>query len=235
MTENGKALLLIDLQNEFLTPEGNFPIQCAPELLGNIEALVTHFRATHPDAFIIWVRAEYPPLDGKESSLPGFQFNVLTGRHAGRKACCYAGTPGAEFPQRVEDMIRDSDVVLVKTWYSAFKETILDTLLRKRGVTELFIAGLLTHVCVMAAVTEACSLGYRVHVVESCLGTKRVESHQRALHTIRDLGVHVAANAQDLLDDHPNPPQNNPPVPSLYYVNGSIPSSRVLMALYEKV
>ena len=169
-----KALILIDLQNEFLSPDGNFPIPHTSELLENISQLVGHFREHCREAPIVWVRAEYPPVHEDPSSAPRSPFNVLTGRHTGRKPCCYAGTSGAEFSPQVKALISETDVVVTKTWYSAFKETNLDHLLKEQGVTQLFVAGLLSNVCVTSTATEATNLAYRVHIVESCLGWKPV-------------------------------------------------------------
>ena len=236
MTTPNIALILIDLQNEFLAPEGNFPVDKPQELLDNIRQLVAAFRISHESSPIFWIRAEYPPVHGEPDSAPGSQFNVLTGKHTGRKACCYAGTSGVEFPEVVMTMITDADMVITKTWYSAFKETTLDDELRARGVTKLFIAGLLTNVCVISTATQAVNLGYDVSVIESYLGWKRIQSHKRALESIRDLGIHVIPNVQSLgSGDQDNLLRDTHTIPSLYYVNGSIPSWRVLMALYEKV
>ena len=229
-----KALILLDLQNEFLSPDGNFPIPHTSELLENISQLVGHFREHCREAPIVWVRAEYPPVHEDPSSAPRSPFNVLTGRHTGRKPCCYAGTSGAEFSPQVKALISETDVVITKTWYSAFEETNLYNLLKEQRVTKLFVAGLLSNVCVTSTATEATNMGYRVHIVESCLGWKRVESHRRALQSFPDLGIQTVAGVEDIIHVEGVNLPTGPTVPSLYYVNGSIPSWRVLMALYEK-
>ena len=90
----------------------------------------------------------------------------------------------------------------------------------------------MSNVCVLSTVTEAKRLGFKVRVVEECLGYTRRESHERALRTMRDLGVSVVPSVAAL-----EVPVTSADivVPTLYYVNGSIPSWRVMMALYEKV
>ena len=223
------ALVLIDLQNEFLTPEGNFPIADPASLIANIAQLVSRFRSLG-NSHVVWVRAVYPP------SQPGGQsraFDALSGRHTGKKPCCYEGTAGAEFPPAVSELLDPAaDVVLTKTWYCAFKETHLEATLRERGVEDVYVAGLLSNVCVLSTVVEAQRLGFRTHVVEDCLMYRREESHRRAWRSMQELEISVLPTIASFANTAPSATSN---IPTLYYVNGSIPSWRVMMALYEKV
>ena len=229
---NTSALVLIDLQNEFLSPEGNFPIPDTELLISNVTSLVSHFRAK--GSTIFWVRACYAPYKPKASKGPRIPFDPLNGKHTGKTPCCIEGTPGADFPPAILALIKSNeDIVFAKTWYSSFKETDLEAALRKRGVTDVYIAGLMTNVCVLSTAAEAKRLGFEVRVVEECLGYARKESHDKALRALKDLGVGVIVAS--LAGSEAIPTENAPLRPTLYYVNGSIPSWRVMMALYEKV
>lgn len=81
-----------------------------------------------------------------------------------------------------------TDVVLTKTWYSAFKETELEVMLRERSVEEVYVAGLMSNVYVLSTASESRRLGFRTCVAEECLGYARRESHQRVLKTMQDWG-----------------------------------------------
>jgi nicotinamidase-related amidase len=235
-----RCLLLIDLQNEFLASGGNFPVHesCLP-FLANIRTAVGDFRSTRDP--IYWIRSEYSPeLADLTGSLAIDSF--LSGTHKGRKPCCAKDTFGAQFPEEIVALIkRSTGIVVTKTWYSAFKETTLLSDLNNRGITDVFIGGLLTNVCVRATATEAFNLKFHVHVLEDCVGWRNHGSHVRALGNMHDLGIQVTSTTR-LKEVHPLatiPRHGNDPaameVPTLYYVNGSIPSWRVFMALYEKV
>lgn len=222
------ALVLVDLQNEFLTPEGNFPTADPATVIANISQLVTRFR-TQGSSHVVWVRAVYPASPPRER---GRALDVLGGRHTGETPCCYEGTPGAELAAAISGLVDPAaDVVLTKTWYSAFKETHLATTLRARAVEDVYVAGLLSNVCVLATAAEAQRLGFRTHVVEDCLMYRREESHRRALRSMRELGICVLPTFSPAATTEPPATLD---IPTLYYVNGSIPSWRVMMALYEK-
>ncbi|KAJ6577408.1 Isochorismatase-like protein, partial [Mycena capillaripes] len=181
-------LLLVDLQNEFLSPTGNFPIDavCQQALLENVSKAARDFHASGDAVF--WVRSEYtgntPPSSFHNS-------DFLRGTHTGKTPCCEPNSVGAEFPESVTALRGTQDVVLTKTWYSAFTDTALRGELTQRGITNVYIGGLLTNVCVRATAEEAHTLGFSVTVLEDCLGWRKYRSHQQALRGIRQHGVHV--------------------------------------------
>ncbi|KAJ7841319.1 Isochorismatase-like protein [Mycena olivaceomarginata] len=182
MGDPKRCLLLVDLQNEFLSPTGNFPIAETWQLalLENVSKAVRDFRASG-DA-VCWVRSD------PTASVLHFRTTITALQAA-------------------------QDLVLTKTWYSAFTDTALRDELTARGITNVYMRGLLTNVCVRATAEGAHALGFPVTVLEDCSGFRKYRSHKQALSQMQEQGIRE---------------------PALYYVNGSIPSWRVLMALYEK-
>ena len=243
MASTSRCLLLLDLQNEFLSPGGHFPIhESSQTFLDGMHKLVYAFRSAGNPIF--WVRSEYENTGTRPQGDDGDASNILSGTHIGRKPCCAKGSTGAEFPENIAALISASspqseNVIITKTWYSAFKETTLLTDLRNRGITELYVGGLMTNVCVIATVTRAQELAFNVKVVEDCLGWRKRESHERALQNMRSLPVQVVSSQNVIRNiqgvEAPIVESPIPRIPMLYYVNGSIPSWRVLMSLYEKV
>ncbi|KAJ7190754.1 Isochorismatase-like protein, partial [Mycena pura] len=182
-----RCLLLIDLQNEFLSPTGNFPIDstCQLALLENVSKAVRDFRATG-DA-VVWVRSEY--TTGK--TLPP-DSDFLRRTHTSKTPCCEANSVGAAFPDSVAALQITQDMVFTKAWYSAFTDTALRDELTARGITNVYMGGLLTNVCVRATAEEAHALGFAVTVLEDCLGYRKYRSHGQALRSIREGGIQVA-------------------------------------------
>ncbi|KAG6830654.1 hypothetical protein H0H92_015551 [Tricholoma furcatifolium] len=236
MSHPRRCLVLIDLQNEFIGAGGHFPIHNdSRRFLQGLPSLATAFHVSgYP---IFWIRSEYakPKKDAKLVKREHLDSTAyLAGTHTGQIACCVKGTLGADFPPDVQLLIDKSDpenIILTKTWYSAFKESSFFDELKRRDITELFVGGLLTNVCVNATVNDALSLGFRVTLLEDCLGWRKRASHDRALRAMANLGANISANG----------PQNpvfdcilRNKLPELFYVNGSIPSWRVMMALHEK-
>ncbi|KAF7375195.1 hypothetical protein MSAN_00406100 [Mycena sanguinolenta] len=214
-----RCLLLIDLQNEFLSPTGNFPIEstCQLALLESVSKAVRHFRAS--GNAVVWVRSEY--TTGKV--LPP-ELDFLQRTHTGKTPCCEPNSAGAGFPDAIAALQAAEDLIITKTWYSAFTDTALRDELTARGITDVCVGGLLTHVCVRATAESAHSQGFAVTVLEDCMGWRNYRTHMQALRLMQQSGIQVATRHEVL-------PLNEP---VLYYVNGSIPSWRVLMVLYEK-
>ncbi|KAK2753452.1 hypothetical protein FQN54_007842 [Arachnomyces sp. PD_36] len=233
-----KALILIDLQNEFLDPaRGRFslPEPSTKPLLENIKRVVPSFRSENGDNLVIWVRAEYsnanPSIDDADAGDGDEQQHdhdhFIHGKHSGKTPCCGPGSYGAElYPDILELVDEERDVILTKSWFSTFKETGLADLLVSKGVEDVYFAGLLSNVCILASVSASVGLRrWRTHVVKDCLGYRREKSHATALAKIAELGSSIVESSALESDSH---------LPKLYYVNGSIPSWRVLIALNEK-
>ncbi|KAJ7678479.1 Isochorismatase-like protein, partial [Mycena rosella] len=214
MDPKKRCLLLIDLQNEFLSSGGNFPIAATSQ------QAIRDIRASGGSVF--WVRAEY--ATGKTT--PEALDDLLRGTHTARPRAArpIASARRSRIPLR--PCSSHGTLSSRKNWYSAFTGTTLQTELSARGLTHLYLGGGLTNICVRATAEEAQTLGFTVTVLEDCMGWRKYASHEQALRGMRERGIQVAARDEALGRD--------PHEPALYYVNGSIPSWRVLMALYEK-
>ena len=191
MSTKKAALLLIDLQREFLTHTGFFkkPVQMS-NLLEPLSILVEAARQAGHE--FIWIKSHYPerehrpeplrparPAGERHASAP-MNSDMLASGHAGRP-CCVEGSEGARYPDPILAMQHEADTHLVKTRYSAFGETGLAEMLRARGVEEVFVGGVVTNVCVRATVTDAFFLGFDVTVVSDCVAATRANLHREAL------------------------------------------------------
>ncbi|KAH7922729.1 hypothetical protein BV22DRAFT_1197200 [Leucogyrophana mollusca] len=236
MAPTSKVLVVIDLQNEFLSSDGRYPIleHSKETLLLSLTKRVPEFRQ---QGHIIWVKSIYDNLGAGVDEGPACVSDsqghdaYLAGTHKGKSPCCEAGSVNAEFHPAASALIDDSDMILTKKNYSAFKETTLLFALRTRSAVDVYFCGLLSNTCVLATLIDAVQIdGFRVHTVGDCLGWRREKSHRRALERMNDMGVTVL-DSQEVYAEAPDAKLIQP---KLYYVNGSIPSWRVLMALSEK-
>lgn len=237
-----RSLIIIDLQNEFLAQDGRYPIleSSKEALLTNLTSLVPEFRK---GGHIIWVKSEYDhqrassdePLsthEGRNSRLKD-RDAFLSGTHKGQSPCCDAGSMQAEIYPAASALIADADTIITKTYYSAFKGTSLLSTLRARGITDIYFCGLLSNTCVLATLIDAVQIeGFKVHSVWDVLGWRKNASHSDALRRMQDMGVDIVGSNTACI---PNVGDRALSIPELYYVNGSIPSWRVQIALYEKV
>lgn len=195
------ALVIIDVQNEFLDPAGHFPIHadCRPELVAKLRALIPRFRQAGGHVIFVQAvyekRAEEPPAMAAEPKGDGVVATnawLAAATHVHPVPCCEAGSWGAEiYPEIGSLRDRQRDVVVVKGAYSAFNGTtaLLDVL-REKGVTDAYFAGCASGTCVLASVLDAVSRGeWKVRVVPDCLGWRRYNTHEEALRRFTLLGV----------------------------------------------
>ena len=67
---------------------------------------------------------------------------------------------------------RGGEPVVVKNYPNSFVETDLDQLLKERAVSNLVLAGFMTHMCVSSTARGAFNLGYAPTVVAAATATR---------------------------------------------------------------
>ncbi|UXD21370.1 isochorismatase [Ignicoccus pacificus DSM 13166] len=154
-----KALLVIDMLNDFVRKEGKLYVPGSEEIIPNIKKLKEEFE-----------RRSLPVIYTNDSHIPGVDKELqLWGEHAVR------GTWGAQVVDELKPSGRD--FVVTKRRYSAFFQTDLDLLLRELGVDEVILTGVATNVCVLHTAADAYFRGYRVTVVSD--GTMSVPKEEQ--------------------------------------------------------
>jgi len=145
----GKALLVIDMQKDFCYPEGALYIgDHVKTIFEPIKKVIELVRGKIPIIFT----QDWHRKDDEE-------FKIW-------KPHCIENTWGAEVIDELEPS--EDDYYIKKRRYSAFFATDLDLTLRELGVKELFVAGVVTNICVLHTVADAVLRGYKVHVLKDC-------------------------------------------------------------------
>ncbi len=174
-----KALLLVDIQNDFLPPDGALAVKGGDSIIPLVNALqpqFSHIFATkdwHPRNHISFASRHGKKI-GEVLEIHGL-IQELWPDH------CVQETKGSEFPdsldlQKIEKVFYKGEDPEVDS-YSAFYDnarvhsTGLHEYLSKKGIEHLYIAGLATDFCVRYSVHDALALGYSVSViVDACRG-----------------------------------------------------------------
>jgi nicotinamidase-related amidase len=146
------ALLVIDLQNDFVAPGAPYACAGAPELVGAVNDVI---RACRGQAIPVIFTAVMHRPDGSDLGAVR-HLHPLTAEGAALRE----GTPGVELYPDLD--VQPGDVVIGKRRYSAFFGTDLDILLRDRGVEVVIIAGVATNVCCDSTARDAFFRGYKV-------------------------------------------------------------------------
>jgi nicotinamidase-related amidase len=168
-----RALLVIDMLKDFVYEEGALPVHSARKIIEPINRKIAEFRSRGEPVFFIC------DAHSKEDE----EFEVW-GEHA------VDGTWGAEIIDELDK--REEDVVIKKKRFSAFYGTNLEEELRKRGIEEVVLTGVLTNICVLHTAADAAMRGFRVVVPRDCVAAIDEQAERWALmHMAEVLGAEV--------------------------------------------
>lgn len=150
MTPTRTALLTIDLQNDFLHPEGAYGR--AGQGAAAITALPDRIRPLR-DALRakggIYISAQFTLVQGPDGPLISPHLKAL-------RPFLGAGdfAPGS-FGNALVDTLQPADFVVEKVAYSAFWQTRLEFILRKMGIEMLIVGGIVTNGGVASTIRDA--------------------------------------------------------------------------------
>jgi nicotinamidase/pyrazinamidase len=204
-----KALLIVDVQNDFL-PKGALAVADGDQVIPVINALQDQFdlvvatqdwhpadhgsfAANHPDKKV----GDFIDLNGVQQ--------ILWPVH------CVQGSKGADFHV---DLNKDKWVAVFQKGtqqnvdsYSGFfdnnrqGDTGLSAFLKGKDVEELYVCGLATDYCVKFTVLDGLSEGFKTYLIAD--GTKAVnlqpEDYDRALNEMELNGAHIITSADIIM------------------------------------
>jgi nicotinamidase-related amidase len=185
------ALLIIDMQRDFLEPGG------FGEMLGND---VSQLRRTiEPNKRLLdaWRTAGLQVIHTREGHRDDLLDLPLAKKIRGRSPTTIGDTgPMGRILVRGQsgnDIIpelypRFGEAVIDKPGKGAFWSTDLHAILQHRGIQNLIVTGVTTEVCVNTTVREANDRGYDCLVPEDCVGSYFPEFHDMGLKMIKAQG-----------------------------------------------
>ncbi len=182
------ALLLVDLQYDFLERPGLLPSQ--RDLSSAIATVLEHARTRGIP--VLHIRTRIDPAG--HDRMPHW-------KAAGIWACV-TGTRGVETPPEFSAL--GDEAVIYKPFFSGFGNPQLEQTLAESGVEELWIVGLYTHSCVRATAMDAYERGFRVTLIEDCLGSTDT-LHAHLTREYMDGRSAVLKQSGELLQLHPEP------------------------------
>jgi nicotinamidase-related amidase len=183
------ALLVVDPYNDFISEGGKIwnrikavaeANQCVPNMLQVLntarKAKLRVFYAMHrryrPGDYETWKYVA--PIQRRGWSSKAFEF----------------GTWGGEIRSGFEP--QPGDIVAAEHWCSSgFANTDLDLQLKKHGIHQLIVIGLIAHTCIEATVRYAAELGYDVTVVKDATA----DYSNEAMHAALDINIPNYASA----------------------------------------
>jgi nicotinamidase-related amidase len=204
------ALIIIDMQRDFLEP-GGFgaalgndvsllkaavaPCRAVLAAARNVGMLVIHTREGHrPDL------SDAPPYKVERGDpatrigAPGPMGRILV-----------RGEPGHDIIPELYPVA--GEPVIDKPGKGAFYQTDLELMLKNRGIDTLMVCGVTTEVCVNTTVREANDRGFRCIVISDCCASYFPQFHVAGLEMIKAQGgifgsVSASVSVLAALDSH---------------------------------
>jgi biuret amidohydrolase len=198
------ALLIIDMQRDFLEPGG------FGEMLGNDVSKLRRTIAPNRRLLDAWRSAGLLAIHTREGHRPDLSDLPVSKKVRGRSATCIGDEgPMGRILVRGElghDIIAElypkaGEPVIDKPGKGAFYATDLHSILQHRDIKQLVVTGVTTEVCVNTTVREANDRGYECLVLEDCVGSYFPEFHAMGLKMIKAQGgiFGWVANSETLL------------------------------------
>ena len=140
------ALLIIDIQNDYF-PGGKMELEGADAAGVKASEALAKFR-----------KDGLPVIHVRHLSVrPGATFFL-------------PGTKGADIHDSVKP--RSGETIVEKNFPNSFRDTALKEILDEQKISNLVVAGMMTHMCVDASVRQAADLGYKVTLLADACATR---------------------------------------------------------------
>lgn len=189
MDLNKVALIIVDMQNDFVHDDGYFgrmaekigfttkasiDMNCLKAPIPYIKRLADIMRkARRPIVYLQCVlEPDYADAGFPTDHLPQAKEMQFLVKETWGAQICEELTP------------QKGDYVVTKRTYGGFSYTHLDLLLRNLDIKTLVMTGVGTNVCVETTIREAVALGYKVIIVSDATGTSSWELHRSSLNAL---------------------------------------------------
>lgn len=160
------ALLVIDMQNDFIT--GSLAVAGSEGLIEKINKILDKF------PLIVYSQDSHPEdhisFKGSISSITGIAHDEISEKTRGIfPVHCVKGTHGWELHKNL--IIQNSDHIFLKgesslkEEFSVFENPKLHEFLQSKGIVKVYICGLAYDYCVGSAALDARKLGYETYVI----------------------------------------------------------------------
>jgi len=160
------ALLVLDMQAYFLEPESHAFVPSAPAIVRGINRMVEAF--TERDWPVVYTR------------------HLNTDEDAGMMSVWWRDTINAQsaYSHIVKQFETAKAIVLNKPQYDAFFNTMLEETLRERGVEQVIITGVMTHLCCETTARSAFMRDFEVFFAVDGTATYYEALHRASLMTL---------------------------------------------------
>ena len=210
------ALLIIDMQRDFLDPRG-YAAQAGLDtslLRAAIPGVLHLLHAARRSGMLV--------IHTREGHRPDLSDCPSAKLERAARAGAPIGTPGplgrllvrGEHGHDIIDELAPlgAEPVVDKPGYSAFHQTDLRQILATHGIRELVVCGVTTEVCVHSTLRAATDLGYHCHLASDACSSAYPALHEAALDMVAvEGGIFGSVHTSAALADAMNAPHQETP------------------------
>ena len=178
------ALMVIDMQKDFLSPDGMSGQggQDLTPLTKIVPKISTLLAAARPRGLrVIHTREGYAPDLADVNPLKGEHGGVGSPGPLGR--FLIRGEPGQDFIEEMRPAPGES--IFDKPGFGAFYRTGLEDHLRGQGITHLILTGVTTQCCVLSTLREAVDRGFWCLLLADCCAAFDPAAHRATMTVIQ--------------------------------------------------
>ncbi len=173
------ALLIIDMQKDFVLPEGPLCVDGALPSVPAIKELLDYARKS--EWTVVHIIREHD-AGGVNADKPRKHLFENGGR-----GYCVSGTEGCHIIEELKPI--DGELIIKKTRNSAFFGTNLDSILRRLMIEKIVISGTQYPNCIRGTAADAMSLDYDVTVVTDCCSAKTEMVAEANILDMKNMGI----------------------------------------------
>ena len=181
------ALLIIDMQNGFISKGGSYDlmglnISKYSEVVPRVKRLIAHCRRVKIPIFYSQAVREESGIDLLTKShriLPKSREERIK-----RRPICIRGSWDAEIVNELKPCLDDH--VVIKRRDSVFQDTEVEVWLRSLGIDSIIFSGIDTSICVESSLRDAFNHGYDVVLISDATASNNQDHFNSTLDNIRN-------------------------------------------------
>lgn len=180
------ALIIVDMQNDFVLPSGSLYVPNAEKLIDGISKTIHDLEQQS----IIITTQDWHPANHSQF-LPAGQW----------PSHCVQETEGADIVKELRDVLPEDTINIYKgdkkdhDGYSGFEghtwawvATLADVL-KAYAIVNVYVCGVATDYCVRATALDAQKLGYKTHLITNCIAGVTPDTSDTALAEMSQAGI----------------------------------------------
>lgn len=178
------AVLIVDLQNDFLHPEGAYGRagQTSPEIAALPERLLPLLNAVRDaGGWVISTQFTLVPGKGGEPFISSHLKKL-------RPFLAKGDFAPASWGNSLVDLLQPADITVEKVAYSAFYQTRMDFALSRAGIKTLMVCGIVTNGGVGSTVRDAHVRDFHAITLQDGCAAFSPETHETAIKSLATVG-----------------------------------------------